>query len=211
MKKKYTKKQIQEAIDYWEKQLKMMNESDTTNASGTIDALQLVADKAGVTIEQLIDAAICKVIKESDILEEAGLSHIEYSSRRYTLFLDFEADVEGHFEDYGIGAYEYWGSTGYDSNVGFEIESGGLDEVKIVDATNAIAEALFGEGAEHDSTSINNDIDPDELIQHGSSTIKTDYKPIYINDVESQLDDILQGLKPYFGKKAPYISVRIEK
>ena len=29
MKKKYTKKQIQEAIDYWKKQLKTMNESSS--------------------------------------------------------------------------------------------------------------------------------------------------------------------------------------
>ena len=30
MKKQYSKKQIQEAINYWQKQLKMMNESDCT-------------------------------------------------------------------------------------------------------------------------------------------------------------------------------------
>jgi len=149
MKKKYTRKQISEAIAYWEKQLKMMNESDTSSASNKIDALQLVADKAGVTVEQLIHAAIGKVSKESNVLEEAGLDSIEYDPRHYTLFLEFEAEVEGHFEDYGIGAYEYWGSTGYDSNIGFEIESGGLDEDKIADASNAIAEALFGEGAEY--------------------------------------------------------------
>lgn len=211
MKKKYTRKQITEAIAYWEKQLKMMNESDTPNASGTFDALQLVADKAGVTVEQLINAAICKVIKESNILEEAGLRHIEYSSRNYTLLLEFEADVEGHFEDYGIGAYEYCGSKGYDSNVGFVIDSGELDEDKIADASYDIAEALFGEGAEYDQMSVSDDIDPDELIQHGSSTIRTDYELSYIDDFESELDDILQRLKPYLGKKAPYISVKIEK
>lgn len=210
---KHSKKQITEAIAYWEKQLKMMNESDKSNASDIINALQLVADKAGVTIEQLISAAICKVSKESpDVLEEAGLDSITYYPRDHKLFLDFSNDVEGHFEDYGIGAYDYWGSTGYDSNIGFDIESGGLDEDKMVDASNAIAEALFGEGAEYDQKSINDDIDPDRLVQYGRSIIRTDYEQRYISDIESRLDDILQGLKPYFGKKVPsYFSVSILK
>ena len=37
MKKKYTKKQITEAIAYWEKQLKMMNEETEDDIMGIID------------------------------------------------------------------------------------------------------------------------------------------------------------------------------
>ena len=37
MKKKYTKKQIQEAISYWKKQLKMMNESTDLHGTTTME------------------------------------------------------------------------------------------------------------------------------------------------------------------------------
>lgn len=205
MKKTYTKKQITEAIAYWEKQLakgnyRKVNESDNHNANGKIDILQLAASKAGVTVEQLIHAAICKACKETDALEKAGFSDAKYFP--CTLYLDFEEDVNGHFEDYGIGAYEYWGSSGYDSNIGFEIESGGLDEDLMSNAGNAVAEALFGEGAEYDLINISDEIDPDNRVQRGNVSIATGVSP---DDMEeSCLDDMLQNLKPYLGKKSEY-------
>lgn len=43
MNKKYTKKQITEAIAYWKKQLKMMNESADSSSSSTVKNVSLVA------------------------------------------------------------------------------------------------------------------------------------------------------------------------
>ena len=52
MKKKYTRKQIAEAIAYWEKQLKLMNES----RSSENDPLQRIADETKTTVEQVLRA-----------------------------------------------------------------------------------------------------------------------------------------------------------
>ena len=42
MKKTYTKKQIQEAINYWQKQLKMMNESSSDDTSKCVAITQVI-------------------------------------------------------------------------------------------------------------------------------------------------------------------------
>lgn len=43
MKKKYTKKQIIEAIAYWQKRLQMMNESASSSSSSTVKNVSLIA------------------------------------------------------------------------------------------------------------------------------------------------------------------------
>jgi len=191
MKKRYTKKFILEALAYWKKQLRMMNESGT---DGKIDILQLLADKAGVKIEQLIDAALDKVNDETDALADAGFDSAKYYPGIHKLYLNFEEAVEGHFEDYGIGEYEYWGSRGYDSDVGFEIESGGLDEDLMSDAGYAVSKALFGKDSEqYDSIRISDEIDPDRKVQHGNVSIDTSCSPEYIDEVfgEDGIDSVL--------------------
>ncbi len=194
MKKTYTKKQITEAIAYWEKQLKMMNES----GSSKNDPLQCIADETKTTVEQVLRAMAS--LAEGYLSGEQQCYRVWYHSRIPSVEFMFCADVEGYVDNDGIGAYEYWGSSGYDAGTDYlEITDGGLSEDDLSTAAREIAELMNGDDNIGDDNvglvSIDDDVDIKEKVQYGSISIEID-----IDHVLSNMPAIVEELKRQFGK-----------
>ena len=53
-------------------------------------------------------------------MDENGECHVEDREGRTQIGIDIvDVEYKGHWEDFGIGDYEYWGIRGYDSQMGF--------------------------------------------------------------------------------------------
>jgi hypothetical protein len=53
-------------------------------------------------------------------MDENGEYHVEGGMGRIKVAIDIvDVEYRGHWEDFGIGHYEYWGIRGYDSRMGF--------------------------------------------------------------------------------------------
>jgi hypothetical protein len=189
MKKQYTKKQIQEAISYWKKQLKTINES----GSNGNDPLQCIANETKTKVEQVLRAMAS--LAEEYLSEGQRCYKVWYHSRIPSVEFMFRADVEGYVDNDGIGAYEYWGSSGYDAGTDYlEITNGGLSE----DELNAVAEKmaeLMNSDGRIDLVDVNDDVDIEEKVQYGSISIEID-----IERVLSNMPAIAKELSQRFGK-----------
>lgn len=189
MKKKYTKKQITEAIAYWEKRLHKMNESGLDEN----DPLQRIADETKTTVEQVLHAMAS--LAEGYLLEGHKCYRVWYHSRIPSVEFMFYADVEGYIDNDGIGGYEYWGSSGYDAGIDYlEITDGGLSEDELNDVAEKIAELMNSDGR-IDSVDINDNVDIKEKVQYGSISIEID-----IEHVLSNMPAIVEKLQKQFGK-----------
>ena len=189
MKKQYTRKQIQEAISYWERQLKTLDES----GSNENDPLQCIANETKTTVEQALRAMAS--LAEEYLSEGQRCYKVWYHSRIPSVELMFCAGVDGYVDNDGIGAYEYWGSGGYDAGTDYlEITDGGLSE----DELNAVAEKmaeLMNSDSRIDSVDINDNVDIEEKVQYGSISIEID-----IERVLGNMPAIAEELRQCFGK-----------
>jgi hypothetical protein len=189
MKKQYTKKQITEAIAYWKKQLCKMNES---RSSGN-DPLQCIADETKMTVEQALRAMAS--LAEEYLSDGQRCYKVWYHSRIPSVELMFCAAVDGYVDNDGIGAYEYWGSSGYDAGTDYlEITDGGLSEDELNTAAEQIAELMNSDGS-IDLVNVDDDVDIEEQVQYGSISIDID-----IDHVLNNMPAIVEELKKQFGK-----------
>jgi len=187
--RKYTRKHICEAIAYWKKQLKMMNES---RSSGN-DPVQCIADETKTTVKQVLCAMAS--LAEEYLSGEQQCYKVWYHSRIPSIELMFCASVEGYVDNDGIGAYDYWGSSGYDAGTDYlEITDGGLSEDELNTAAEEIAELMNSDGS-IDLVNIDDDVDTEERVQYGSISIDID-----IEHVLNNMPAIVEELKKQFGK-----------
>lgn len=118
MKKTYTKKQITEAIRYWERQLRKMNESAETR-------IPYVKHIRSVGAEDRLNGIEQKIWEIFDKFDGEVTGKTKGDGSR----MEIDYNVTGHKENDGIGAYEYWGMPGYDKGTDyFEVDNQDFDE-----------------------------------------------------------------------------------
>lgn len=189
MKKQYTRKQIQEAISYWKKQLETLDES----GSNENDPLQCIANETKTTVEQVLRAMAS--LAEEYLSEGQHCYKVWYHSRIPSVEFMFYAGVDGYVDNDGIGAYEYWGSSGYDAGTDYlEITDGGLSEDELNTVAEKMAELMNSDGRV-DSVNVNGDVDIEEKVQYGSISIEID-----IERVLNNMPAIAEELRQCFGK-----------
>lgn len=206
MKKTYTKKQITEAIAYWEKQLKLMNEETEDDLMGIIDSY---ADDKDAAEQRLTNSKLSKFLQNcKSILEKCP----ELQRIRPVVMKLFErklvryCDTGKRFGSLGERSFHYcynqFTTNGWFHEPGF---SSGRD-----------AKAVFGcEGGGASGNSVYIDIDnglfgvtkkemmsADEFAEQTTSS----GKPYYLDyDIASKVQEIADGIDSYVKMVEDYV------
>ena len=207
MKKKYTKKQITEAIAYWEKQLKRINESQASDRKYGIPLFN-IARKLDVDIETVVkcigEMMLDQVRSGSDLPSKFTGADVMKDLAGCDTYIEFafEGDAEGEWEDHSIGAYDWWGHTEYDdSEPSFELTDCGINDADYL-RTPLTKFMMDNYGAEVDSIvdslregTYRNAV---QVLYVGVNFMAEDYQNLRSAKAnDSQLVITVENLKPY--------------
>ena len=107
----------------------------------------------------------------------------------------FYGDTDGHWENDGIGAYEYWGSLGYDKGTDYiVIDRTSLDDVEdIKEYLPEFLKSNYGMEMSGDDD-ISSDQNDNIKMMKIYITLQLDYST---DDNKELFDKLIQDLKPY--------------